>query len=68
MANRKPSADPFTNLINAYFKTDILLAQALGVTRQTAQRKRTHPNSFTLEEIRKLEKHLPKEEMRGALI
>ena len=68
MAKRRPAADPLTRLLNANFKTDVQLAEVMGVTRQTAQRKRTHPNSFTLEEIRKLEKHLPKEELRGALV
>lgn len=65
MAKRKPAADPLTRLINANFKTDILLAEALGVTRQTAQRKRSNPESLTVRELRRMK--LRKDELGGAI-
>ena len=65
MAKRRPAADPLTRLINANFKTDILLAEALGVTRQTAQRKRSNPDSLTVRELRRMK--LRKDELGGAI-
>lgn len=65
MAKRRPAADPLTRLINANFKTDILLAEALGVTRQTAQRKRSNPESLTVRELRRMK--LRKDELGGAI-
>ena len=65
MAKRRPAADPLTRLINANFKTDTLLAEALGVTRQTAQRKRSNPESLTVRELRRMK--LRKDELGGAI-
>ena len=65
MAKRRPAADPLTRLLNANFKTDILLAEALGVTRQTAQRKRSNPDSLTVRELRRMK--LRKDELGGAI-
>ena len=65
MAKRKPAADPLTRLLNLHFKTDIQLAEVMGVTRQTAQRKRSNPESLTVRELRKLK--LRKDELGGAI-
>ena len=65
MAKRRPAADPLTRLLNLHFKTDIQLAEVMGVTRQTAQRKRSNPDSLTVRELRKLK--LRKDELGGAI-
>ena len=65
MAKRRPAADPLTRLLNLHFKTDIQLAEVMGVTRQTAQRKRSNPESLTVRELRRLK--LRKDELGGAI-
>ena len=65
MAKRKPAADPLTRLLNLHFKTDIQLAEVMGVTRQTAQRKRSNPGKLTVDELRRLK--LRKDELGGAI-
>ena len=65
MAKRRPAADPLTRLLNLHFKTDIQLAEVMGVTRQTAQRKRSNPDSLTVRELRRLK--LRKDELGGAI-
>ena len=65
MAKRRPAADPLTRLLNLHFKTDIQLAEVMGVTRQTAQRKRSNPDSLTVRELRRMK--LRKDELGGAI-
>lgn len=65
MAKRRPAADPLTRLLNLHFKTDIQLAEVMGVTRQTAQRKRSNPESLTVRELRRMK--LRKDELGGAI-
>ena len=63
----KNEIDPMTLLLNAYFRSDEQLGKCLGVSRQTARRKRLTPGLLTRDEMKLLNKVIPKERIRETI-